>query len=138
MQLRYLNELENIGDVIDKNLVELVLKKIKLGVEFSQEGWQELDEIYGKVMENMLIADTVFTTRDRALAGQLLKNKERLNHHERDLRDKHFARLREGLSESHETSAIHLDFLTHLKRVNSCVSHVAYAIVQNEKSTSVA
>ena len=74
----------------------------------------------------------------RALAGQLLKNKERLNQHERDLRDKHFTRLREGLSESHETSAIHLDFLTHLKRVNSCVSHVAYAIVQNEKSTSTA
>ncbi len=131
-QLRYLNELENSGDIIDKNLAELVLKKIKLGADFSEEGWQELDEFYGMVTENMLIADTVFSTRDRMLAQQLLRHKERLNEYERQLRDNHFARLRAGLPESFETSAIHLDLLTHLKRINSCVSHVAYAILQDE------
>ena len=36
-QLRYLNELENIGDIIDKNLSELVTKKIRNRVEFSLE-----------------------------------------------------------------------------------------------------
>ena len=130
-QLRYLNELENIGDIIDKNLSELVIKKSKLAVEFSDEGWRELDDFYGKVLENMLIADTAFTTSDRALAGQLLHHKERLNQQERELRDRHFARLKDGLPQSHESSAVHLDILTHLKRINSCVSHVAYAILQD-------
>lgn len=132
-QLRYLNELENIGDIIDKNLSELVIKKSKLGTEFSGEGWQELDDFYGKVTQNMLIADTAFTTRDRALAQQLLNHKERINQYERQLRDEHFARLQAGLAASHESSAIHLDILTHLKRINSCVSHVAYAILQDDQ-----
>lgn len=133
-QLRYLNELENIGDIIDKNLSELVVKKTKLGAEFSQEGWKELDDFYGRVNENMLIADTAFTTRDRVLAQQLLNHKERLNQYERQLRDAHFTRLRAGLAASHESSAIHLDILTHLKRINSCVSHVAYAILQDDEA----
>src|SRR5690606_6811714 len=67
-QLTYLTELENAGDIIDKNLSELVLKKIKLGVDFTPEGWQELDDFYKKVAQNLLIADTAFTTRDRVLA----------------------------------------------------------------------
>ena len=130
-QLRYLSELETIGDIIDKNLCELVIKKIKLGTEFSEEGWRELDDFYHKITENMLIADLAFTRRDRLLAQQLLRHKERINQHERELRDRHFARLNAGLAESHETSAIHLDLLTHLKRINSCVSHVAYSILQD-------
>ena len=77
-----------------------------------------------------MIAETAFTTRDRGLAQQLLRHKERIDQYERELRDRHFARLNAGLVESHETSAIHLDLLTHLKRINSCVSHVAYAILQ--------
>jgi len=130
-QLRYLNELENIGDIIDKNLSELVVKKATLETQFSEKGWQELDEFYGKVAENMLIADTAFTTSNRMLAQQLLNHKESLNQLERHLRDAHFSRLGAGLAASHESSAIHLDVLTHLKRINSCVSHVAYAILQN-------
>jgi len=133
-QLRYLTELETIGDIIDKNLTELVTKKIKLKAEFSEEGWQELDEFYEKVSENMLIADTAFTTGDRILAQQLMRHKEQLNQYERELRDRHFIRLKEGLAESHETSAVHLDILTHLKRINSCVSHVAYALLLNDEN----
>ncbi len=133
LQLRYLSEMETIGDIIDKNLCELVLKKIKLETDFSAEGWRELDDFYGRVVENMLIAGTAFTTRDRLLANQLMRHKERLNQEERELRDRHFARLNAGLNESMETSAIHLDLLTHLKRINSCVSHVAYAILEDGK-----
>ena len=129
-QLRYLNELETIGDVIDKNLCELVLKKIRTRASFSDEGWTELDDFYRKIAENLLIADTAFTTRDRALAQTLLRHKERINEYERELRDRHFERLNAGQIASHETSAIHLDLLSQLKRINSCVSHVAYSILQ--------
>ena len=131
LQLRYLAELETIGDIVDKNLSELVLKKIRIRAQFSKEGAEELNDFYQKVSENVVIAETAFTTRDRTLAQQLLRHKERIDHYERELRDQHFARLNAGLIESHETSAIHLDLLTHLKRVNSCVSHVAYAILQD-------
>ena len=130
-QLRYVAELETIGDIIDKNISELVLKKIRVRAEFSKEGAEELENFYQKVSENVMIAETAFMTRDRSVAQQLLRHKQRIDQYERELRDRHFARLNAGLVESHETSAIHLDLLTHLKRINSCVSHVAYAILQD-------
>ncbi|MEX0741729.1 MAG: PhoU domain-containing protein, partial [Phycisphaeraceae bacterium] len=135
-QLRYLAELEMIGDVIDKNLSELALKKIQLGVDFSRDGWTELEDFYQKVTQNMTIAETAFTTRDHVLAQQLLRHKQRLDDYYRELRDRHFARLNRGLAESHETSAIHLDLLTYLKRINGSVTHVAYAIIQSAEPTS--
>ncbi len=137
-QLRYSAELETIGDIIDKNLCDLVLKKIRLRAEFSKEGAEELEDFYQKVSENVVIAETLFTIRDRDLAQQLLRHKERIDQYERDLRDRHFARLNAGLTEAHETSAIHLDLLTHLKRINSCVSHVAYATLQDSRATPAA
>ncbi len=130
-QLRYSAELETIGDIIDKNLCDLVLKKIRLGAEFSKDGAEELEDFYQKVSENVVIAETLFTIRDRDLARQLIRHKERIDRYERDLRDRHFARLNAGLTEAHETSAMHLDLLTHLKRINSCVTHVAYATLQD-------
>lgn len=130
-QLRYVSELETIGDIIDKNLCQLIIKKIRLGVSFSKEGEKELDDFYGRVAHNFTIAQTAFTTRDPQLAQQLLRNKELLNTYETELRDRHFARLNAGLTESHETSAIHLDLLTHLKRINSSLSHVAYSILRD-------
>jgi len=130
-QLRYVAELETIGDIIDKNLCDLVVKKTRLRAEFSGEGADELEDFYQKVSENVVIAETLFTTRDHDLALQLLRHKERIDRYERDLRDRHFTRLNAGLAEAHETSAIHLDLLTHLKRINSCVTHVAYATLQD-------
>lgn len=135
-QLRYLTELETVGDIIDKNLVELVIKRHKLNVDFSKDGWQELDGFYGKVLETMTLAEAAFTTRDPLLAQQLLHHKERLKQDEEELRNRHFARLNAGQTQSHETSAIHLDVLTHLKRINSCLAHVAYAILDTGHDTA--
>jgi phosphate:Na+ symporter len=129
-QLRYLSELENIGDVIDKNLCELALKKIRLKLTFSKEGWAELDDLDRLISENMLIADAAFHTRDRALAEKLLRHKEHIDRRVRDLRDRHFARLADGPNEPPQTSAVHLDLLTNLRRINSHASHVAFAILQ--------
>ncbi|MEM6391625.1 MAG: Na/Pi cotransporter family protein [Planctomycetota bacterium] len=130
-QLRYLNELETIGDIIDKNLADLVVKRARTEVWFSDEGWSELDGFYNKVAENLLIAETAFATRDPTLAEQLLRHKHALNEQSRQLRDHHFTRMRQGEPQSHESSAVYLDILTHLRLINSSVTHVAYAIAEH-------
>ena len=40
------------------------------------------------------------------------------------------SRLREGLAESLETSEIHLDVLTNLKRINSHITSIAFPILE--------
>jgi len=131
-QLRYATELERIGDVIDKNLSELVIKKIRLNAGFTEQGQGELQRLYEMVNDNLLIAETAFTTRDPALARQLLRHKEHIDSLEHELRDRHFARLNAGLRQAHETSAIHLDILSQLKRINSCLTYVAHAILHQQ------
>lgn len=130
-QLRYLSELETIGDIIDKNISETVIKKIRLGARFSPEGEKELDKLYRRVAKSLLIADTAFTTRDRNLAEQLLKHKDEISRMEQQMRYRHFLRLTSGQRQTQETSAIHLDLLSQLKRINSAASHVAYAILES-------
>ncbi len=128
-QLRYLAELESIGDIIDKNLCRLVMKKIKLGLDFPLESWRKLDDFDKKVVENMLLADTAFQTRDQDLAQKLLRHKDHIDLQIRQLRDAHFVRFQAETEAQYEASAIQLDLLTNLKRINSHVSHVAFAVI---------
>ncbi len=131
--ITFTNNLENIGDVIDKNLMELAKKKIKNQLSFSRDGLKEILEFHQKVMENFELGVSAFTSGDVELAHQLLRHKTRLGEIERDLRQAHINRLHLGLKESIDTSAIHLDVLTNLKRINSYIANIAYPILEREK-----
>ena len=132
--LGFANELESIGDIVEKNLIELVEKKIKLQVEFSDAGRTELDQFFQEVLANFELAVAAFATQDRVLAEQLLQHKQQINAEELELRNRHFNRLRSGLVLTFETSAIHLDLLTYLKYINSHLTAVAYPILETKSA----
>jgi phosphate:Na+ symporter len=48
--------IEHVGDIIDKNLMELAAKKIKNRYAFSTEGLDEIRKFHGRVMDNMRLA----------------------------------------------------------------------------------
>jgi phosphate:Na+ symporter len=52
--------LEHVGDIIDKNLMELAAKKIKRKVIFSREGAAELESFHQEVFDNLKLAFSVF------------------------------------------------------------------------------
>lgn len=135
-QLRFLAELEAAGDVIEKNFCELAIKKAKSGVNFTKEEWRELELFNRMIAENMVIAETTFHTRDVLLAQKLLRHKDAVNRCADELRDQHFARVTRSPGETHETTAVYLDLISNLRRINSHVTHVAYAILQNEQPPS--
>jgi phosphate:Na+ symporter len=127
--LTFNTNLEHIGDIVDKNLMELAAKKMKKRVAFSAEGSAELQKFHGQVVDNMRLALNVFATRDVTLARRLMQTKTSLRAQEVDAADRHFARLRDGRPESIETSSIHLDIVRDLKRINSHLTSVAYPIL---------
>lgn len=67
---------------------------------------------------------------DPELAKKLLQNKIEIAEMERNLRQAHIQRLHKGLRESIDTSAIHLDILSNLRRINSYISNAAYPIIE--------
>lgn len=128
--LTFTTNLEHVGDIIDKNLMELAAKKIKHRYAFSPEGLAELKAFHASVLENLRLALNVFTTRDIALARRLVAEKTSMREAEARAADSHFARLREGRPESIETSSIHMDVIRDFKRINGHLTSVAYPILE--------
>jgi phosphate:Na+ symporter len=122
--------LEHIGDIIDKNLMELADKKIKHKYEFSKEGAAELEAFHKRILENLKFAFSVFMNQDVPIARKLIEEKTQLRTAELRSADSHLARLREGRPESIETSSLHLDILRDLKRIYSHICSVAYPVLE--------
>ncbi len=128
--ITFTTNLEHVGDIIDKNLMELAAKKIKNRYTFSAEGLEEIQKFHARVMDNMRLAFNVFATRDVAMARRLLAEKATTRAAELAAADSHYGRLREGRPELIETSAIHLDVMRDLKRINGHLTSVAYPILE--------
>jgi phosphate:Na+ symporter len=129
--LTFTTNLEHIGDIIDKNLMELAAKKIRHGYAFSDEGITDIRRFHAHIMESLRLAFNVFATRDVALARRLFAGKVAMRAAESQAADSHFARLRAGRAESIETSSIHLDVIRDLKRIHGHIVSVAYPILES-------
>jgi len=122
--------LEHVGDIIDKNLMELAAKKIKRKVVFSKEGAAELESFHQEVFDNLKLAFSVFMSGDVKIARQLITEKAMLRAADFAAAESHLARLREGRPESIESSSLHLDVLRDLKRIHSHICSVAYPVLE--------
>jgi phosphate:Na+ symporter len=122
--------LEHVGDIIDKNLMEVAQKKIKRQLVFSKEGAQELEAFHQEVCDNLKLAVSVFMSGDLNSARQLVTEKATLRAAEFAAAENHLSRLREGRSESIESSSLHLDILRDLKRIHSHICSVAYPVLE--------
>src|SRR5207247_1287432 len=127
--ISFIGNLENIGDIVDKNLMELARKKLYQARRFSESGWTEILEFHGLVSKNLERAIAAFAANDKTLAQEVLDQRPFMRMRERELRESHIGRLRAGLAESIETSEIHLDVLTNLKRISSHVSALMLPIL---------
>jgi phosphate:Na+ symporter len=122
--------LEHIGDIIDKNLIELANKKIKHKYEFSKDGATELEAFYKRIIDNLKLAFSVFMNGNVRIARTLIEEKTQLRNLELSYAESHLARLREGRPESIETSSLHLDVLRDLKRIHSHICSAAYPVLE--------
>src|SRR4030095_14225423 len=95
--------IEEIGDIINRMILELAEKKIRTGRKFSQEGWKELKDFHGRIVENFQIAAGALTSDDESLARKLLRHNEQLVIIEKEYRQEHVKRLHKGLRETIET-----------------------------------
>jgi len=111
------NDLENIGDIVDKNILELVKKKHKKGYVFSKEGWSEIVTFHEKVVECVRVSTAYFTSRDPALSARLAVLKEQIEDLIIDLSEQHVQRLHRGVKESLDSTSVHLDLLGNLEHI---------------------
>lgn len=125
-------KLEQVGDIIVRNLLVHVRKKMERGLEFTADGWRELSQFHSAVLANARLAFNVLISRDRETARQLVHEKDRLRDLERESSQRHFMRLGEGAPRSVETSSIHLDTIRDLKQINSLLASMAYPVLEEQ------
>ncbi len=131
--LTFATNLEHVGDIIDKSLMDLAIKKARKGERFSKKGLEEIKSFHEQVLTNMRTAQTIFLSEDPTLARQLVAEKKTVRKAEIESSEHHFERLRAGLPETIATSSLHLDIIRDYRRINSYMASVAYAILQNAK-----
>lgn len=122
--------LESGADTIVRKMVDLARIKNSESLNFSEDGWRELSDFYDQVLRNVQHGIAVLMTEDVGAARELVLQKEMIRDIEKTLERKHLTRLRAGLAESIETSAIHLDLLRALKMLNTAFAMIAYPLLK--------
>ena len=117
--------------------MDLAAKKIKKRASFSEQGLTELKAFHARILDNFDLAMNVFMSGDVDMARMLIHQKVTVRDLERDFSESHYARIAEGRADSIETSALHLDVLRDLKRINGHLTSVAYPILDRAGELTV-
>ena len=131
--LAFTTNMEQAGDIVDKNLLGAATKSLKRGLAFSKEGKAELLTMIDRLTANLRAAASVFMTEDERAARLLAAEKETFRGMEAAATASHFARMQSGRIDTAETSSLHLDALRDIKRINAhLVAAAAYPVLEDK------
>ena len=123
--------MEQIGDIIERVIIDIEDKKIKPQRNFSEAGMGEIVELHGRLVANLRLGMSVFLNGNVRDAQKLLQEKARFRDLERAYATTHLDRLSEQTALSIETSSLHIDLISDLKRINSHICSIAYPILDS-------
>jgi phosphate:Na+ symporter len=131
--LCFATNLEHAGDVVDKGLLGVVSKQIKRGLIFTSAEAEPMGRILDRLVSNLRTAAALLVTGDDRAARRLVEEKEVFRVLEAEATTTHFEHLREARVGSVETSALTLDLVRDLKRVNAhLVAAAAYPVLESK------
>ena len=122
--------MEQIGDIVERVLQDIEDKKIRKQRAFSAAGLAEICDLHTRLVGNLRLAMSVFLDGHIEDARRLLEEKARFRTLEIEYAGSHIARLQDNTPQSIETSALHLDLISDLKRINSHICSIAYPILE--------
>ena len=129
--ISFVINMEQIGDIIERVLIDIEDKKIRPGRNFSEAGMQEIIELHERLTDNLRLGMSVFLNSNVRDAQKLLEEKARFRDLERAYATTHLSRLSANTVQSLETSSLHIDLISELKRINSHICSIAYPILDS-------
>ncbi|MDM0054104.1 Na/Pi cotransporter family protein [Variovorax fucosicus] len=123
--------MEQIGDIIERVIIDIEDKKIKPQRNFSEAGMGEIVELHERLVANLRLGMSVFLNGNVRDAQKLLEEKVRFRNLERAYASTHLDRLSDQTALSIETSSLHIDLISDLKRINSHICSIAYPILDS-------
>lgn len=121
------NELESVGDLIEKSLCDLLRKQTADGTFLPDPDFFALQELHERVLARFNLATSLLGNRGTSQARAFLAGKEALNEWCRRAQGDHYERLRNGATQL-AASAYFLDLLDGFRRINSHITAIGYAL----------
>jgi phosphate:Na+ symporter len=91
----------------------------------------EICELHARLIDNLRLGMSVFLNGSVRDAKKLLEQKARFRDLERAYSETHLTRLTGNTVQSIETSSLHIDLISDLKRINSHICSIAYPILDS-------
>jgi phosphate:Na+ symporter len=123
--------MEQIGDIIERVVQDIEDKKIRKARSFSDAGMAEICHLHERLLSNLRLGMSVFLDGHVRDAQKLLEEKARFRDLEHEYAANHIGRLQDNTAQSIETSSLHLDLISELKRINSHICSIAYPILES-------
>jgi phosphate:Na+ symporter len=128
--------MEQIGDIIERVLQDVEDKKVRKNRSFSDAGMAEIVHLHERLLANLRLGMSVFLDGHVRDAQKLLEEKARFRDLEHEYAASHIARLQDNTAQSIETSSLHIDLISDLKRINSHICSIAYPILESAGALS--
>jgi len=129
--LSFATNLEHIGDIISGDLVHNILsKKVTTRSKMSLQDREDINNLYQPILVSFQLSLSVFTSGDVQMARQLLAKKYKFIKREKKAVLNHLEKLRDDATYDSRLSALQLDVLRDLRRINSYQTAVAYPILE--------
>jgi phosphate:Na+ symporter len=120
-----MNEFEKIADIISGDLANRAEKWMINPYVFSEAGKNELKTYHEKVEKQLKRALVVFEETNLQQAAQMKAKHKEYRSLSHDLEKLHYARILEGMKESIESSATHLEILALFSTLDSYATNIA-------------
>lgn len=129
--MTFATNLEHIGDIISVDMIDSILrKKLVNRAKMSLQDREDINNLYQPVLTSFSLSMNVFTSGDISMARQLLAKKYKFIKLEKQAVVNHLNKLREDFAYDSRLSALQLDVLRDLKRINSHLTSVTYPILE--------
>ncbi len=131
--LYIIGDLEQISDIIHRNLMYASKQKIKNHLRFSHEGLNDIKYLHKIVNENSSKILNYLIDGDISKIYDTQKQITKFQIEVHNLKKKHIERLHSGLKESIETSGLHMEILDQYTRINDILFDIAATIIEEQE-----
>jgi phosphate:Na+ symporter len=126
-------ELEQIGDIIVKNLIPRAREWLEGDLRFSRDGRAELLDYHLRAVKQLARAMAVFQDVNLEAASRMDKKHEKYRKMEDEYLRSHFDRLVHRVPETMESSEFHQELMEQFRRINSHSTRIARILLEGGK-----
>lgn len=124
--------LEHIGDIVEKNLMQMAGKRIRDRRRLPADGQARIAAMLGQLRGHLRLALNVFLSQDEDTARRIVREKEMFRELEREAIERQLGEMRTGSAEAVILSALQLDITRDLKRIDAHIAATVHGLLERQ------